>query len=76
MLVMMPFILVTHPSVPANDPKAAEIHKALADSGVYQRLAGQGLDPAPSSSEEVTRLIRSDLDKWSKVVKTPGIKLE
>jgi len=67
---------------PAATPKeivarlTAETHKALADASVRERLSSQGLEPNPAPPEEVSRLIREDLAKWGKVVRTLGIKLE
>jgi len=67
---------------PAGTPKeivarlTAEVKRALSDPAVKDKLSGQGLDPAFLPPEELAQLIRTDLEKWGKVVKTMGIKLE
>jgi tripartite-type tricarboxylate transporter receptor subunit TctC len=68
--------------VPAGVPRPvmqrliAETHKALADSEFRQRLASAGMDPAPSTPEEMAEIVRQDQAKWAKVIKAGGIKLE
>jgi tripartite-type tricarboxylate transporter receptor subunit TctC len=40
------------------------------------KLSAQGLQLTSGSPEELAVLIKSDIDKWSKVIKTAGIKPE
>jgi tripartite-type tricarboxylate transporter receptor subunit TctC len=54
----------------------AETIKALAAPDVRDVLAQQGAELAAGAPEELTRLIRSDIEKWSGVVKKVGIKAE
>lgn len=53
----------------------AETVKALNDPEARKRLVSAGLDPASSTPEQLAERIRNDLAKWSKVVKSAGIKL-
>jgi tripartite-type tricarboxylate transporter receptor subunit TctC len=67
---------------PAGIPKAAaeKIHAAVAK--IYQmpdmreRLVSLAAEPAISTPEEFTALIKAELVKWSKAVKDSGAKLE
>ena len=68
--------------VPAAVPRPviqrliAETHKALADAELRQRFATAGMEPAPSTPEEMAQIVRRDQAKWAKVIKAAGIKLE
>lgn len=67
---------------PANTPKPiidklnAEIHKALDAPDMKERLRAQGFEPSPGTPEQFSALIRSEIDRWAKVVKTSGAKVE
>ena len=66
---------------PAATPKSildklqVETNKALKDPDFRQRLVSAGLEPAPSTPEQLGAMIKSDLEKWSKVIKAAGITL-
>ncbi|MDB5925443.1 MAG: Twin-arginine translocation pathway signal [Betaproteobacteria bacterium] len=59
---------------PAKTPAAIvtrlnrELLAALADPEVNKQLGNQGLVPAPTSGEEYGRIIRSEHEKWKKVL--------
>ena len=53
-----------------------EIVRVLGLPEVRQRLLEQGADPVGSSSEELGRVVRTELKNWSSVIKAAGIKLE
>lgn len=59
---------------PAKTPSAIvarlnrELRAALADAEVNRPLDAQGLNPAPSSPEEYGALLKSEYDKWRKVL--------
>jgi tripartite-type tricarboxylate transporter receptor subunit TctC len=65
---------------PAKTPREVierlnrEIVKALGASGVKELLAKQGLEPKPSSPEELARTIEREYQTWGRVVKEAGIK--
>ncbi len=46
------------------------------DTDVRQKLAGAGLDPLWMDGNEFAAAIRADLDKYTRLVKTAGIKPE
>jgi tripartite-type tricarboxylate transporter receptor subunit TctC len=52
------------------------IVNALVSPGTRERLAGQGAEPIGNTPEEFTAQMQRDLVKWSKVVKSAGIKLD
>ena len=67
---------------PAGVPQKllARIHddivKVLRDPQVVERLAAQGLDAQPTTSKEFETYVRSELAKWSGVVRTAGLKVQ
>ena len=54
----------------------AEIKRALAFPDVVEKLATAGVEIQTTSPEEWGRFVQSEIEKWAKVVKTAGIKLE
>jgi putative tricarboxylic transport membrane protein len=68
--------------VPAKTPREivtrlhGEIMKALKLQEVRERMASLGTEPLGSTPEEFAEQIRSDLEKWGKVVKAAGIQPE
>jgi tripartite-type tricarboxylate transporter receptor subunit TctC len=53
-----------------------EVNAALADSGVMARLAGIGAIAFATSPGEFTKFIAEETEKWGKVIKFAGIKVE
>ena len=53
-----------------------ELVKALKDPEVVKALNEQGLEPAPSTPEELARLIDTETEKWGKVVRDAKITAE
>ena len=54
----------------------ADIGTAVRSPDLSARMASFGMEPVGSTPDEYDALIRSEIDKWNKVVKTAGIKLE
>ena len=54
----------------------AEVRKALASADVKAKLAAQGTDILGSTPEEYGAYIRSELARWSKLVKETGAKAD
>jgi tripartite-type tricarboxylate transporter receptor subunit TctC len=67
---------------PARTPKAvvsrlnAEIVKVIQMPEVQERFIGQGLDPATSTADEFSAIIKSDLAKWARIVREAGIRAQ
>ncbi|HEX2825767.1 MAG TPA: tripartite tricarboxylate transporter substrate binding protein [Burkholderiales bacterium] len=67
---------------PAATPKAiveklnGEIRKALADPGVSSKLVGHTLDPMPMTTEAFAKRLQADYDKYAKVVKLSGARID
>lgn len=63
---------------PAATPAAivqrlnADITAVLRSAEIRERFAAAGLEPLPSSSEELGALIRSESQKWSRVIRESG----
>lgn len=51
----------------------AQVVKILADPALAQRLANQGLDPAPTSPAELTAFMRSETERFSRLIKVSGL---
>ncbi len=54
----------------------AAFTKAMAAPEVQQRLVEGGLDPIVGTPEEFAAFIRSEIDKWSKVAKDVGARVD
>ena len=54
----------------------ADLVKTLDAREVRERLAQQGADPAPTSSEWLATFQKSEIAKWAKVVKDSGVTAE
>lgn len=53
-----------------------ELNKALASADVRAKLAVQGAEPLGSTSVEYGNYIKSELDRWNRVVKQTGASLD
>lgn len=54
----------------------ADIVRALGTPEVAQRLAGVGVDPAPTSPEALEAFVRGDIDKYRRIIARVGAKPE
>ncbi len=67
---------------PANTPKAiidklnAEANKALKHPDVATSLTNQVLDPQPSTPEEFAQRIKIDFEKYGKLIRATGVKVD
>ena len=67
---------------PARTPQAvlrrvnSEINRAMQDPELIAKLAQGGIEPLGSTPEEYGTYLKKELDRWTRVVKTGGIKLE
>ena len=67
---------------PANMPKPivmrlnAEINRALTMQELREKLSGEALETMPMSPEQFAAYIKSDIDKWSRLVKSRNIEIE
>ena len=52
------------------------IVRVLKDPEVAHRLSSQGADPAPGSAEELARYMRTDHERWKKVIRSANIRAE
>lgn len=65
--------------VPAKTPQAtvdalnAAVRRALATPSVRDKLTSTGTDPAPTSPQELSALLKRDTEKWAKLIKAKGI---
>jgi len=68
--------------VPAGTPKHivtqlnAEIAKALESKEVLERLAGVGCEPYKATPDQFANLVREDLPRWAKIVKSSGATID
>jgi tripartite-type tricarboxylate transporter receptor subunit TctC len=54
----------------------AAVHKVLAMPDVVARLNGQGMDVLISTPEQMRQRAADDLVRWTRIIKTAGIKVE
>ena len=52
------------------------MNDALADPKSHARLADLGVEPMPLTSAEFAKFIADETDKWAKVIKSTGIKVQ
>jgi len=68
--------------VPAGTPKDViakingEVGKILAMPDIVEKLVLFGAEPAPSTPEFMTAYVKSEAEKWAKVVKASGAKVD
>ena len=53
----------------------AEVHRALKLPDVLERLGRSGEEPDPTTPAELGGLLRAEIEKWTNLVKTSGLKL-
>jgi tripartite-type tricarboxylate transporter receptor subunit TctC len=51
-----------------------EVHRVLALPEIRQGFAKLSVDPAPTTPEELARTVARDIERWTAVAKTAGIK--
>ena len=67
---------------PAATPKDVvarlnrEIVKIMNTPDVREKFSQQGVDPASSTPDEFAQMIRDEVTRWGKVIRSAGIKLE
>ena len=54
----------------------AEMVKVLRDPGVAEKLSAQTLDPMPMSPDAFAKRLKSDYDKYQRVIKETGARIE
>jgi tripartite-type tricarboxylate transporter receptor subunit TctC len=61
---------------PIVDKLNAEINKVLNRADVKEAWAKQGVEPLAMTPAEFDTYLRADIDKWAKVIKDAGIKMQ
>ena len=69
-------------AAPARTPMAivdklnAELRKALQSPELRERIALLGAEAAPSTPADVSRLQKAEAEKWAKVIRAAGVRLD
>ena len=64
---------------PAGTPKAVvnrlndAARKALMSVDLSKKLEGVGMDPAPTTPDEFAKFLRTEIEKWRRVIQEAGI---
>ena len=53
-----------------------EIMRALAAPDMRERLAQSGLEPAPTTPEEFSKMVANEIQRWTRVINDAGIRQE
>ena len=53
-----------------------EIVRIVSAQAVREKLVAQYFVPAPSSAEEMDRIVRADIARWAKLIKEVGIRID
>jgi tripartite-type tricarboxylate transporter receptor subunit TctC len=61
---------------PIVDKLNAEINKVLNRADVKEAWAKQGVEPLVMTPAEFDKYVRADIEKWAKVIKDAGIKMQ
>jgi tripartite-type tricarboxylate transporter receptor subunit TctC len=75
-------VLWTSLFAPAGTPRAivdavhAQAVRALQVAEVRERMAALGIDPVGNTPEQLGAILRADLEKWTAVAKSAGVKAE
>ncbi|MBU3541167.1 tripartite tricarboxylate transporter substrate binding protein [Polynucleobacter sp. UB-Tiil-W10] len=72
------FSLMAPANLPPNIQKRLNqmVQQTLSNPEVKSRLLASGLDPAPGSPKDLSRLIAAEASKWGRVVQQSGAKLD
>ena len=72
------FGLITTAGTPADviNRVNAEVTRILRQPDVRDRILVTGNEPAPTTPEEFGSFIKSEVAKWTRVIKESGIKIE
>jgi tripartite-type tricarboxylate transporter receptor subunit TctC len=68
--------------VPAQTPADivrklnADISEVVRSAGYKQRLASQGAEPVADTATEFRKVIKTEYDKWGKVIRSAGVKVQ
>jgi tripartite-type tricarboxylate transporter receptor subunit TctC len=55
---------------------ASEIGQVVSQPQVREAIARMGMEAAPAGADEFTRIVHQDMERWGKVVRAVGIKVD
>lgn len=69
-------------AAPAGTPRALirrlnrDVHAVIGATEMKNQFLTRGLEPAPTTPEEFARHIRDEIERWSKVIRDAGVRVE
>ena len=66
---------LVHPK-PVINRISTEVQRILAQPDIRERIAGQGFDVIASTPEQFAAQIRFEVEKWGKVIRSAGIRVD
>lgn len=72
------FALFVHAQTPPETVQelSVAVRKTLETPAVRDRLSARGSEPAPSTPEELSEIVRHDTKKWAALIRSANIKLD
>ena len=61
---------------PIVDKLYADVLKAMKDQEVMKAISNEGAEPLGSSPDEFSKYLRSEITKWTKVIKEAGVRAQ
>ena len=69
-------VAAAHTPAPVLSRLSGEIEKTMRDADIVEKLARQGVEPYYYGPQEFAARVRTEIPKWTKVIKEAGVRAE